>query len=114
MVKEHERRSLSCHVCAAFSHRYTYVRGFERGRVIDPVSCHGDYLSCCLKGIDNPELLLRHNPREDIYAFNAFLQFRLIYSVEFWPCDDLADRSKADLLSDVLGCTWIVPCDHDH
>jgi hypothetical protein len=45
VVDEDHRRRLARHVGAAPAHRDADVRAAERGRVVDPVSRHGDGLT---------------------------------------------------------------------
>src|SRR5215831_5050135 len=71
IIQQDNRCSLTRHVGAAAAHGNADVRRFERRRIVDAVAGHRDDLSPVLQEIDNPKLLVRSNPRKNIYRREA-------------------------------------------
>ena len=65
VVEQHERRRLARDVGAAPAHRDADVRRLERRRVVHAVAGHRDDLAVRLERLDEPQLLLGHDARED-------------------------------------------------
>ncbi len=65
IVGDHQRRRLAGDVGPTPAHRHADVGGLERGRVVDPVAGHRNDRAAGLQGLDDPQLLFRHDPGED-------------------------------------------------
>src|SRR5476649_624468 len=65
VVEDNDRGGLARHVRSAATHSNTDMRRLQRGRVVDAVPGHGHDLTIRLQRVDDAELLLRHDPREN-------------------------------------------------
>ena len=65
VVEQHDRRRLARDVGPATAHRDADVRRLQRGGIVDAVAGHGDDLAVGLQRLDDAQLLLGHDARED-------------------------------------------------
>ncbi|MNC28087.1 hypothetical protein D3C75_762790 [compost metagenome] len=59
IIGEHHIGDAFSHIRSGDTHAYTDIRGFQRRRVIHPVSSHGDNLTFLPPGFDDPHFMFR-------------------------------------------------------
>ena len=112
VVEKHQGRGLARDVGAAASHRDADVGGLQGRRVVDAVARHDDDLAPGLEGLDEPQLLRRHDAREDRDPADACGERGVVERVELGPRHRIG-VGQADLARHPCGRDRIVPRDHD-
>lgn len=111
IVEKHDRRRFAGDIGATLAHGNADMRRLERRGIVDSVSRHCDDFAIRLIGSHDPQLLLRHDPREDGHRLEPFCQRRIVQGREFAAGQHVAARDPR-LGRDRLCGRRIVARDH--
>ena len=114
IVGQNHIGSIFGHICPSDAHGNADVGSFERWRIIDAVTGHGDHRILFLPSFDDSNFITRGSPREHADISNIGCQILVAHLAEVMAGDRLLAAFKdANVFSNGFGRTEMIPSDHN-